>query len=246
MLLMFLYAFGHYAGIDRVFVAPKSFWEKSWTLLQTPQGECFLILWNKVAFPERYTRVFDKIPAKITKKHTITTKTMDHIHRMVAHRYTTYKKVIPLFLPHGITTYFHLLTKKSTGKKPSHSPFLYQNFELIQQWQKKDWQQLIVFPNVWTMRMLCPKSFFTSQKPSNVVLIHAKLTDRQKIVLQQKIRCGLVDTVCTTPWEIFQDRKKLTHLQLVDEHKRYYSNQQDPRYKVPVVIEWMKKKYRIV
>jgi len=43
--------------------------------------------------------------------------------------------------------------------------------------------------------------------------------------------------------EIFQDFYDLKKIIFVDPHKRYYANQQDPRYKVGEVIEEMKKLY---
>jgi len=48
--------------------------------------------------------------------------------------------------------------------------------------------------------------------------------------------------ICTYA-EIFQDFYDLKKIIFVDPHKRYYANQQDPRYKVGEVIEEMKKIY---
>ena len=48
--------------------------------------------------------------------------------------------------------------------------------------------------------------------------------------------------ICTYA-EIFQDFYDLKKIIFVDPHKRYYANQQDPRYKVGDVIEEMKKLY---
>lgn len=50
--------------------------------------------------------------------------------------------------------------------------------------------------------------------------------------------------ICTYA-EIFQDFKNLQKIIFVDPHKRYYTSQQDPRYKVGDVIEEMKKLYGV-
>ena len=44
----------------------------------------------------------------------------------------------------------------------------------------------------------------------------------------------------TTHAEVFQDFANLQAIELVDPHAWYYTNQQDPRYKIPAVIEQLK------
>ena len=50
----------------------------------------------------------------------------------------------------------------------------------------------------------------------------------------------------TTHAEVFQDFANLQAIELVDPHAWYYTNQQDPRYKIPAVIEEMKCLWKII
>lgn len=100
---MYLYAFCQYAGFDRVFYyKEKNLDAKAGDLLQ--QGsDFFLVLGEKISFPELYTilyngkKEFDLVFAQL-----LSPPTLQMLHWMVYERYTSYKKVLPLFLDPNI------------------------------------------------------------------------------------------------------------------------------------------------
>ncbi|MDP2670097.1 MAG: hypothetical protein Q8O99_03820 [bacterium] len=47
----------------------------------------------------------------------------------------------------------------------------------------------------------------------------------------------------STHAQIFQDFFDLTSIVLIDQHKRRYKSQQDPRYRTPTVVEQMVNTY---
>jgi hypothetical protein len=53
------------------------------------------------------------------------------------------------------------------------------------------------------------------------------------------IKNGEINNVFCTHSEIFQDRSNLKKIILIDPYKRYYENQQDPRYNVNDVVKKM-------
>ncbi|MBP6911163.1 hypothetical protein KBC03_06320 [Patescibacteria group bacterium] len=54
---------------------------------------------------------------------------------------------------------------------------------------------------------------------------------------------GQIHTLLCTYSQIFQDRKNLKNITLIDSHQRYYKNQQDPRYDTREVVKKMAEFY---
>ena len=54
---------------------------------------------------------------------------------------------------------------------------------------------------------------------------------------------GHINTLICTYSQIFQDRKELKSVVLVDSHQRYYKNQQDPRYDTREAVKQMAQIY---
>lgn len=104
----------------------------------------------------------------------------------------------------------------------------------------KEGQTLIVFPDLWTMFNSTSEQF---RESDGVAFLSATHTEKQKDVHRWKIKKGMKSVILCTYAEIFQDYHDLKKIIFIDPHKRYYANQQDPRYKVGNVLEEMKKLY---
>jgi primosomal protein N' len=64
-------------------------------------------------------------------------------------------------------------------------------------------------------------------------------TQNQKDKSWRNIKNGNTQIILATHSEIFQNYKDLTKIIIIRPHKRYYSNQQDPRYKTLEVVKKM-------
>jgi primosomal protein N' len=72
-----------------------------------------------------------------------------------------------------------------------------------------------------------------------LIILNSQDSQAKKNKLFRQIKMGLFEKIMTTHAEIFQDFANLKKITIIDPHKRYYSNQQDPRYKTPDVVAKM-------
>jgi primosomal protein N' len=93
-----------------------------------------------------------------------------------------------------------------------------------------------VYPDLWTMAMMTDASL---HEVSGVLFLHSSDTQAKKDKAFWQIKRGLVSYVLVTHAELFQDFWDLQHIVLVHPYKRYYANQQDPRYKTPDVLSYL-------
>ncbi len=159
---------------------------------------------------------------------------------MVKTYYTTYKSVMRLFCTNAIEK---LLEREGKVKILKNKKFEIWNskFEI---W--KEWQTLIVFPDLWTIFNMVPAERLNDKviKPSkeskwwneHIAFLSATQTEKQKDIHRWEIKKGMKSVIICTYAEIFQDFHDLKKIIFVDPHKRYYANQQDPRYKVGDVL----------
>jgi primosomal protein N' len=103
-------------------------------------------------------------------------------------------------------------------------------------------QTLIVYPDLWTMYMMTDISLRTMP---GVLFIHSSDTQVKKDKAFWQIKRGLVKYILVTHAELFQDFHSLQHITLVHPYKRYYANQQDPRYKTPDVLKYLADSWKI-
>ena len=160
---------------------------------------------------------------------------LDLLHRMVETYYTTYKSVIRLFVTNAIEKLLEREGKlKAQGSKLK---------AVVQSWGfslATEGQTLIVFPDLRTMFNTTDEAFRESE---GVAFLSATQTEKQKDVHRWEIKKWIKSVILCTYAEIFQDFHDLKKIIFIDPHKRYYANQQDPRYKVGDVLEEMKKLY---
>ena len=76
-----------------------------------------------------------------------------------------------------------------------------------------------------------------------MVILLASQTQNQKDIHRWEVKKGTKSVILCTYAEIFQDFHDLQKIIWIDPHKRYYANQQDPRYKVGEVLKKMAEIY---
>lgn len=231
---MYLYWFTTFAGIDKVMKVPEeclsNFPYLPGDLLSQDQNY-FLVLGDEVKFTEQYTTFFSQTAVLKDMYHKfLSQKALQLLHWMVGEYYTTYKNVIKYFVSSDLDTLLQKETKKNTKKSVSSQAFHYWFFPSF----AVQGQVLIIFPDVWTMFMMADESF---RWRKDAVILHSAETQNKKDKAFWDIKKWNVKYILTTHAEIFQDFADLKQILMVDPHKRYYANQQDPRYKTGDVLQ---------
>lgn len=215
---MYLFAVEQYAWFDRVFKTDSSVKLSRWDLIKLWNSH-FIILWNQISFPELYQKhkLEISIQPEIVYKNFLKENTLDLINFLTYTYYTSYNNIIPLFIDNDITRI--LLAQVSTKK----------NVE----------QSLIVFPDLWSISNYNLDSFELDW----YTLLHWQSTEKQKITAFWWIKSWKIKNLICTYSQIFQDWVNLKKIIIIDTHKWYYKNQQDPRYSVVSVVEKMAEIY---
>lgn len=235
--MTYLYWFTKYAGSDKIRKTDYKF--KSGDLLRLWE-EYFLVLWQDVSFAEQYVYQLkeDESKYEIAQKKILNKQTIEFINRMVYRRYAPYYNVIPkLFLPTEVEKLVDRKTSplsrgtKGNSKKVSTLNFSLWTFNLsLSSW----WQTLVVFPDLRTLMNITDERF-TFQAWVDVLL--SSNTQSQKDKSRRNIKNGNTNIILATHSEIFQNYKDLQKIIIIRPHKRYYANQQDPRYKTLDVVK---------
>jgi primosomal protein N' len=97
-----------------------------------------------------------------------------------------------------------------------------------------EWQSLIVFPDLRTLMNIIDEKFM-SQAWVDTLL--SSNTQNQKDKSWRNIKNWNTNIILATHSEIFQDYKNLKKIVIIRPNKRYYANQQDPRYKTLDVVK---------
>ncbi len=247
---MYLYSFDRFFGIDKVCRMTNDssedirWWKKSRKVqpgdLLVFGNQYFLALGEKVVFLEQYEHL-ETVKAELVYKEFMTKPTLDLFHWMVETYYTTYKSVVRLFVTNNIEKLLERENKLSKSAKNWQKVAEYWQ-KIVEHWFSlaTEGQTLVVFPDLRTMFNSTSEQFRENQ---GVAFLSATQTEKQKDVHRWEIKKGLKSVIICTYAEIFQDYHNLKKIIFVDPHKRYYANQQDPRYKVGEVLEEMKKLY---
>ncbi|HRX64296.1 MAG TPA: hypothetical protein P5060_04300 [Candidatus Absconditabacterales bacterium] len=225
----YLYGFKKYAGIDKIW--KSEFKSKDGDLIQFGD-DFYLVLGKEVSFFEQYPYgvQIDTEKVKIIHKKLLNKQTLSLLHRMVYQRYSTYKNVVKLFLPEEVEK----LIDKKIPKKLKNTTTL--NFSLFtfNGILSSGGQNLIVFPDLRTLMNLTTEEF-RNQKGVDTLL--STNTQSQKDKSWRNIKNGNTSIILATHSEIFQNYKDLQKIIIIRPHKRYYSNQKDPRYKTLDVVK---------
>jgi len=206
--------------------------------------EYFLVLWSEVSFAEQYVYDLREEESKyeIVHKKFLNKQTIDLIHWMVYRRYAPYYNVVPkLFLPTEIEK---LVDRKTSKKAPINkgdsqtlAPLYQRGVGVILNKNitfSQFGQTLVVFPDLRTLMNLTDEKFI-SQTWVDTLL--SSNTQNQKDKSRRNIKNGNTNIILATHSEIFQNYKDLQKIIIIWPHKRYYANQQDPRYKTLDVVK---------
>ena len=238
--MTYLYWFTKYAWSDKVWKVP---WKlKAWDLFLF-WDEYYLSLWDEISFFEQYVYEIrepdDKF--KLIEKNLISKETIQFINYMVYERYCPYYNVMKYFLPQEINKLIERkIWKKKTVSFWTKWKILIDSSSLILSEYQMDGQTLIVFPDLWTLINLTDDEY---RKNPWVDTLLSTNTQNQKDKSRWNIKQWNTKVIFATHSEIFQSYNNLTKIIIVYPHKRYYANQQDPRYKTLSVVQKMSEIY---
>lgn len=156
------------------------------------------------------------------------------VHHLVYEYYTSYDKIINLYLPHDIAKLITKAPHSQVKSKPHYRPITSKQGHLQINSQTQPGQQLIIMPdqrsivNYITTRWLDTKHILTSQHTLN-----------QDVSRFWNLKYWLNTQLICTPGECFRDYRQLSQIVVIDSHKWYYKSQQDPRYDIMRVCELM-------
>ena len=230
---MYVFSYNLFAGDDRVFHAP---------LLQAAPGDLLkvwedyiLVLGEHIARPEKYDRRRTASPSQIEVACAsfMSEQTLTELHQFVEHRFTTYKKAVPLRMSDIEDCIKRKKSKLVKKRKIEHLHITCHGTECSRATTPSKGQQLVIFPDIWTMFNLLSGKMVDNK----AVIIHSRATKKQLSDAYWKIKSWEITTVFATPSKVFRDRAELTSITLIQQHMRYYKNQQEPRYYIPSVIE---------
>lgn len=140
---------------------------------------------------------------------------------MVNERFSSYNKVIPLFLGNDLA----LLLK--------YRPKFFKKQTLP--------QHLFIFPSILSIQQYLN----TQPEDHHNITLTGSSTVVQKAKGYRAISHNTQQDILTTYSQIFQNWNNLTEITLMDPHSPYYRTFQDPRYNIPLVIDKMKELYQI-
>ena len=247
---MFLYHFEQYAGTDKVFDCDTDGLSVG-DLIQPGWGGYGLVLWENVAWKEQYKKQWQIswavcLDEQVVVSWLLSEQSVSILHWFVNEWYTTYKNSFWLWL-HDIDDIVKRCPAiRAKKKKKIEHPLLTfssQSSSLQElAWGNEvvHWQQLIVFPDVWSLTQSVSDQL---QERNNVCVLHGKSTKKQKTQAFWWIKTWKITLLLCTYSQIFQDRHDLKHITLVDAHLWYYKHYQDPRYAVASVLERMAQEY---
>ena len=224
---MYLFSFKQFAWHDRVFSSNLSIW-KAGDLVQC--GWDFLLnLWDEIAFPELIRTQFTPTsPYEVVYPKFFDEKFLALLHWMVYQRYSTYNNVLKYFVSFEIP---QLLAREDKAKWKTKKL----NLDKVSVPLDESKQNLVIIPDNRSRENQLSDLF------SQDFITHLYSTDTQNRKDQNwwEIKKSKTWIIVATQSEVFQPFNNLWTITLIDGYKRYYHNQQDPRYDICEVVKKM-------
>ena len=241
-IFMYLYSFDKFAGPDKVFTITK--WNafckkvKIGDLVKSGE-EIFVCLGDEISFPEQYVYFHvPKMDIQILHKWLLSPKAVQMIHRMVYTYYSTYKSVMKYF----VSDDWEKLLEKKVKRITDNAQRETDNVKRVPFTVSPEGQTLIVYPDLWTIMNSVDEKELTKKE---VAFLSSTNSQWQKDKHRWAVKTWNVSMIYASPSEIFHDFYDLKKIIFIDPHKRYYANQQDPRFKVGAVLQRMSELYDV-
>ncbi len=195
--------------------------------------EYALVLWKDIPFKEIYNKYLVNLDYKIYKKKFLTKNSICLINYIVQKYFSSFKRVVPLYIPNMDIE--KLFSYRKKVKKTVSYKFYSENWCLYSDKENIDYQQLIVFPDIWSVY----NSFldFTFLEDNKVYNSSSTIAAKSKLFWWIS-DLNYKNLVCTQS-QIFKNWKKLKEIIVFSPHTWYYKNHQEPRYNAIDILEKM-------
>lgn len=225
---MYLFSFKQFAWHDRVFSSSLPVW-KAGDLIQC--GWDFLLnLWDEIAFPELIrTQFTPTLSCEVVYPRFFDEKFLALLHRMVYQRYSTYNNVLKYFVSFEIP---QLLSREDKTKWKTKKL----NLDKISIDFNESKQNLVIIPDNRSRENQL-SDFFSQDW---ITHLYSTYTQNRKDQNWREIKKSKTWIIVATQSEVFQPFNNLWTITFIDWYKRYYHNQQDPRYDISQVVLKMK------
>ena len=222
---MYLFSFKQFAWHDKVFSSTLSIW-KAGDLIQC-WWDFLLNLWDEISFPELIrTQFLPTAPYEVVYTWFFNKEFLSFLHWMVYQRYSTYNNVMKYFISLDIP---QLLARESKSK-PNNKKLNLSKTSIPFEWSK---QNLVIIPDNRSRENQLSK-FFSQDFVTN---LYSTDTQNRKDQHRREIKKSKVWIIIATQSEVFQPFNNLWTILFIDWYKRYYHNQQDPRYDINEVVK---------
>lgn len=230
----------------------KRFWDEkvawvTWISVYQP-GDLILIdedfaivLWEEIVNAELVKGAYNAVTHEYVIVWFLSPCALSQIDAMVTQRLTTYTSVLPEWIGNDSEAMKKRFPKKAIPlERTREIVWINNNAVQFASCKAVVKQQCIVFPDLWTMHQLLPERIFVQP---GVARYHWGLSALQKAAIFWWCKTWMIHTLCTTPAWIFQDRRSLGELFVIDEHKRRYKSWNDPRRRAPTACKQIAQVY---
>lgn len=220
----YFYSFDFICRVDSVFFSNIEFKVNPWDLLYD-WNRYYLSLWTNISFEDL---IIDEISLdtsiSIDFKSLLSKNSIDIIHNIVKESFSLYRLVVPMFIPDDIRSILKRASKKVNKSVENIDYLNYINSWIV---KKNQWQQLIIFPDLWSIYNQLDNNYLSFDW---VEILNSKSTNVQKWKTFWNIKNWITNSLVCTHSQIFQDWLNLWKIIIFSPHQRYYKNQKDPRY----------------
>jgi hypothetical protein len=238
--MFFYFCFSNKFGYDQI-CWDDALYGKPGDLIES-NGSHFLVLGDAISWQEQYMGSTYQFPIQQYEIiwNICGPKTLELIHWMVYHYYTSYKSVVTLFV-WNVTTYLKQQQKAKTLKSKDAKKYsdynsikksdtLNREDKLTVCHEDKVGQTLIVFPDLLSLYYRFDDKEY---------MVTAKDADSKIVRYYHDLQMGYKNILITTSANICMDYRNLTQIICYFPKTRYYKYQHDPRIWVPEVLEKM-------
>ena len=202
-----------------------------------------LIWWEHIQRSDDRQWSYTAVKTELLLPALLSQRTRTDIDQVVCYWLSSYASVLPLRVGSDIVALDKYAQKKKQSLGRSREVFFSESDILsFRACDLTHRQQLIIFPDIWTMHQQLPQKVFDQPW---VARWHSGLTSIQKAKIFRWCKSGQIHTLMTTPAWIFQDWCDIWSICLVDAHKWWYKTGHEPRCRIPTVIRYRSKTWNI-
>lgn len=235
---MYIFTFNLYFSFDKIVYLQTSTKLSIGDLIYIKWSYA-IVLWDNISFKELYYKYnLSYETVEIIYKNFLNKNSIKLINYIVLEYFSTFRKVIPLFVPDNNIDKLLKNKLKIKSIKLNSLDIIDNKISISKEINKE--KKIFIFPNVWSAYNIINNNKIIENYWiyywSTSILSKSKLF--WEISMNKKL-----DLLCTHS-QIFQNWSNLKKIYIFNPHTWYYKTQQEPRYNICNIIEYMSKLYK--